>query len=178
MLKHISEEALLRQAQVNRLDQANEHDLSTLRSWLTLCNGDGIFPVGIEGRPWRNDVAEIEDLVALSSRNHDQCTQWIAETMMPWLYDRGFRPVKEFVKGTDEEAGLVRWCDRPYRILSRVLSVLTSTLIPSLAIIVLYFIHDPLARIFAATMFSALFSLTLALLTKARAPEIFGATAA
>lgn len=152
-----------------------------LRDWLLRCNGEGIFPEGIEARPWETDEEEQEDLVALSSRDHDVCTKWIAEKMVPWLYDRGFYKTKRCVSGIDEEAaqtGLVRWRNEPYRALSRALSVVTSTMIPSLAVIVLYFIHNLLARIFAATMFSALFSVTLALLTKARAPEIFGATAA
>ncbi|OJD31910.1 uncharacterized protein BKCO1_4300026 [Diplodia corticola] len=80
-------ETLLRHVQVSKLERANGYDLNMLRDWLLRCNGDGIFPEGIEARPWENDEEEQEDLVALSSRNHDVCTKWVAEKVVPWLYD-------------------------------------------------------------------------------------------
>jgi len=77
-----------------------------------------------------------------------------------------------------EELGMVEWSDDSYTTASRTMSVITSSLIPSLAIVILYFIHSLLARIFVAMGLSFLFSVTLALLTSARAAEIFASTAA
>lgn len=56
--------------------------------------------------------------------------------------------------------------------------MLASIAMPSVAIVTLYFIHNLLARIFAALGFSVLFSAALALLTTARPAEIFAGTAA
>lgn len=128
----------------------------------------------IEDRPWR--ASESADLVALSSRKHDVFTGWIAERLTPWLSYRfyvGKTPIPDL-----EDAGLIEWKDAKFSTFSRALSALTSTLIPSVAIVSLYFIRDLLARIFAAMGFSAILSLVLALLTTARPVEVFAATVA
>jgi hypothetical protein len=56
--------------------------------------------------------------------------------------------------------------------------VITSAILPSLAIIVLYYIPRLIHRIVAATCFTFLFSGAVALLTSSRPPEIFAATVA
>jgi hypothetical protein len=77
-----------------------------------------------------------------------------------------------------EELGILEWPDDIFITASRTISVITSSLIPSLAILILYFIHSLLVRIFVAMGLSFLFSIALALLTCARAAEIFASTAA
>lgn len=128
----------------------------------------------IEDRPWR--ATESADLVALSSRKHDVFTGWIAERLIPWLSHRlylGKTPISD-----PENTGLIEWKDAKFSTFSRALSALTSTLIPSVAVVSLYFIRNLLARIFAAMGFSAILSLVLVLLTTARPAEIFAATVA
>ena len=77
-----------------------------------------------------------------------------------------------------EEFGLVHSPNKPYETAARVLAVLASTLIPSVAIVVLYFIQRLIIRIVTSILLSLVFSTTLAILTKARAAEIFASTAA
>ncbi|EKG10204.1 hypothetical protein MPH_12804 [Macrophomina phaseolina MS6] len=169
--------ALLQQAQVNKLQDANEYDLSVLRGWLRQREGGNNFLSGLEDKPWRDDMEK--DLVSLSNssgRNLDYSTRWAAEKFVPWLYGKGLQHKKPL--SDSEKAGLVEWRDGSYRTASRILGVLTSILMPSVAIITLYFIHNMLARIFAAIGFSVVFSAALALLTTARPTEIVGATAA
>lgn len=62
--------------------------------------------------------------------------------------------------------------------LARALNIMLSTLIPSIAILGLFFIERPVARLGAILGFSAVFSLILAMFTNARPVEIFTATAA
>lgn len=58
------------------------------------------------------------------------------------------------------------------------MSVLISTLFPSVAVLALYYIKVMSIRLGAVLLFSLLFSATLAAFTKARPVEIFAATAA
>ncbi|MCJ1245170.1 hypothetical protein MMC30_002371 [Trapelia coarctata] len=55
-------EALALLAQVNKLDKANDCDLSILRKWLVLAGGDG-FPYGVEAQAYNDDATS--DLVAV-----------------------------------------------------------------------------------------------------------------
>lgn len=71
----------------------------------------------------------------------------------------------------------MEWKDESYSKAARVMAVLMSTLIPSIAVITLYCIHSLLTRIFVAMVFSTVFSIALAL-SHARTVEIFAATAA
>lgn len=61
---------------------------------------------------------------------------------------------------------------------THIVGISLGTLIPAAAIFVLYYVHDMVARLGAILAFSALFSLALALFTKAKKVEIFAATAA
>jgi hypothetical protein len=74
--------------------------------------------------------------------------------------------------------GLPQWSDSFYYGLARVMAVLISTLFPSIAIIVLYFIQSLAVRLWVVLGFSMLFSMVIAIFTSARPIEIFAATAA
>ncbi|CAD0086717.1 unnamed protein product, partial [Aureobasidium vineae] len=167
-------EALLRQANLQKLEKPNHYDLNILRCWLEHEKGGNNFLNSLEDLPWTEERES--DLVALSKRKQDHFTKWTAETMIPWLLQKGVT-TKTPLPG-HEELGLVEWSDASYTTASRTISVVTSSLIPSLAIVVLYFIHSLLVRIFVAMGLSFLFSIALALLTSARAAEIFASTAA
>ncbi|KAL1619326.1 hypothetical protein SLS56_010164 [Neofusicoccum ribis] len=168
-------EALLQQAEINKLHGANGYDLRVLKGWLKRPEGGKNFLAGIEDSPWRD--GRDKDLVALSSRRLDVTTRWVSEKLVPWLYARGLQRNRTPISD-NEKAGLVEWSDSSYSTASRVLGVLASIAMPSVAIVTLYFIHNLLARIFAALGFSVLFSAALALLTTARPAEIFAGTAA
>jgi len=53
-----------------------------------------------------------------------------------------------------------------------------SSLLPTVVILVLYFVNKMLVRIGLIILFTAIFSLSLALFTEAKKVEIFSATAA
>ena len=58
------------------------------------------------------------------------------------------------------------------------IGITLGTLIPTASIFVLYYVNDMVARLLAILAFSALFSIALAVFTKAKKVEIFAATAA
>jgi len=69
-----------------------------------------------------------------------------------------------------EEDGLVK--------VANTISTFLSSLLPTTSIVVLYFVNAPLARLAAVMAFTALFSLTLAIVAKARRADVFAATTA
>lgn len=69
-----------------------------------------------------------------------------------------------------EEDGLVK--------VANTISTFLSSLLPTTSILVLYFVKAPLARLAAVMVFTALFSLTLAIVAKARKADVFAATTA
>lgn len=145
-----------------------------MRDWLGREKGGNSFLSGIEDLPWLE--TEASDLVALSNHDFDWITRWTAEKLVPWLFHTGIWHKKSVVG--QEELGLVEWDDAAYQSTARGLSVVVSSLIPSLAIVVLYFIHNLIARILTAMGLSFVFSVALALSTSARPAEIFAASAA
>ena len=63
-------------------------------------------------------------------------------------------------------------------VLANSISTVLSSLLPTASILVLYFVEKPLARLALTMLFNALFSLTLATITKARRIDVFAATTA
>lgn len=69
-----------------------------------------------------------------------------------------------------EEAGLVS--------VANSISTILSSLLPTTSIVVLYFVQEAWARLLVTMIFTALFSITLAAITKARRVDVFAATTA
>jgi hypothetical protein len=75
---------VLRQAEIQSLPKPKKYDLEVLRDWLGREKGGNNFLSGIEDLLWLE--SETSDLVAVSGRDFDSITRWIAETLVPWLY--------------------------------------------------------------------------------------------
>ena len=69
-----------------------------------------------------------------------------------------------------DEAGLI--------VVANAISTLLSSLLPTTSILVLYFVEKPLARLAVTMVFTAVFSVTLATVAKARRIDVFAATTA
>lgn len=78
----------------------------------------------------------------------------------------------------DEENGLVHYKDTTLSGITRVLTILVSSLLPSASIFALYFVESLINRLGVIMGFSVLFSISLAVFTSAQRIEIFAATAA
>ena len=75
-------------------------------------------------------------------------------------------------------AGLAYFDDSKLNAVAHFLGTFIASMLPAMAIFVLYFVPDLLDRLWIILAFSALFSFTLAIFTKAKRVEIFAATAA
>jgi hypothetical protein len=84
---------------------------------------------------------------------------------------------KKPVKG-HENVGLVKWRNRHLVTMAKIVSVIVSTLFPSIAVLVLYFIKSLVVRVGVVLVFSALFLTSLTIFINAKLIEIFAATAA
>jgi hypothetical protein len=76
-----------------------------------------------------------------------------------------------------ENTRIVNYTASSFTRMARVITFCLSTLLPSIAVLVLYYIDELTARLGAIIGLSAMFSLVLALFTNARPIEIFTATA-
>lgn len=75
-------------------------------------------------------------------------------------------------------AGLGSFDETKFNTFTQVLGTLIASMLPAVAIIVLYFIPSTIERLWTIMAFSALFSFTLKVFTNARGAETFAATAA
>ncbi|SLM38568.1 hypothetical protein LPUS_08827 [Lasallia pustulata] len=170
--------ALLEYRELCKLQTPNQRSLEALREWLARPRCGDYFLRGIEADVW--DAGEAEqaaDLVSLSEVhvNRDVFSKFLAFYIVP-LYHRYFhRRVK---KPDDPESGLYSYKESTLMTVTHIVGITLGTLIPTAAIFVLYYVHDMVARLGAILAFSALFSLALAVFTKAKKVEIFAATAA
>ncbi|CZR67581.1 uncharacterized protein PAC_17480 [Phialocephala subalpina] len=78
----------------------------------------------------------------------------------------------------DNRSDLHHYSDRGIQKITNILGIMFSSLVPLLSIVVLSFISNGGARLGVMCLFTVLFSLCLAVATKARRVEIFAATAA
>ncbi|KAF2686626.1 hypothetical protein K458DRAFT_297185 [Lentithecium fluviatile CBS 122367] len=168
--------ALREQAELSKMRDARDHDRDSIDHWIRIESGGDKFLSGCEARPWM--PGSQRDLLSLSSRSTDDLfTRWIEEHVLPWLHWLFFYPWKKPMKG-EEATNITHYGKAGLKRMARALQGVLSTLLPSLAVLALYHISDPIVRLGAIAAFSAAFSLVLALFTKARPIEMFAATAA
>ncbi|KAI0907403.1 hypothetical protein F4823DRAFT_603214 [Ustulina deusta] len=84
----------------------------------------------------------------------------------------------ESVPGETLTPSLYHYPDERILVFLGIVGSVLSSVLPTLSIIILFFVHDMLARLGLVTLFTFLFSLTMSLATKAKRYEIFAATAA
>jgi hypothetical protein len=109
------------------------------------------------------------DLVALHPRQEDDfLSRFLSNTCVP-IYHQRFR------YGRDN---ITEYSEAQLRRYSSILSTVLSSLFPLISIIVLVNVDNTNSRLGIVCSFTALFSLSLALVTSARRVDIFAATAA
>ena len=113
-------------------------------------------------------------------------SSWINPRLLDffhWLGHIGHEKEPEVVEAFDAELGRVKDYDsalsvRIIRVLWKVCLTLLASMLPVLAILVLYFVKPTLYRIAIAVGFTTLVGLFLIVFTSANVKEVFGATAA
>ncbi|KAM0798017.1 hypothetical protein BDR22DRAFT_823820 [Usnea florida] len=167
--------AVFHQTHITALPNPNPRDLAFLQQWMKRPSMGDVYLLGRDSDIWSKP--DTSDLIALNARTaEDAFTTWVADRAVHWWHrsiGRFLRPaVPEYSANTVSysSAGLLR--------LTSIISVILASLLPTAAIIVLYYINSDLLRLIMIGIFTAVFTTTLALVTNARTVDIFTATAA
>ena len=135
------------------------------------------FLRGREARTWAR--RQPREMITLAQRQmeRDPFSTWLSTRLVDF-YDRiwGNRrtePIRE-----DPDSGIVEYPDTRLTTISNAVGVIFASLVPTISVLVLYFIKNMLVRIGLLVVFTAIFSAALALFTSARKIEIFSAIAA
>jgi hypothetical protein len=133
------------------------------------------YLLGLDHSVWEDERSK-RDLVSVNAvPEFDVVTTWLIKLFLGPYHRLIGRRTKRSV---DEDAGLFHYNDGHLQIPAHIISTLFASLLPSLSIVVLYVVDDMTKRLGLIVVFTAVFSVALAGLTKAKTVEIFAATAA
>ena len=171
--------ALIQTLEIHKAHPPAETDVTFLRKWLdSTKKGCGrCFLRGRETEVW--EPLHEKDFIVLSqtSEEKDIFSKWVTKDPLTYFHQAiGQRILK--TRSGDEETGFVDYSGKTIASAMNVLGTVLASLFPVASTLVLYFLRSNLARLGAIAGFMTLFSMTLAVFTKARRIEIFGATAA
>ena len=173
----LADEALLLVSAIHGLGKPLDADLAFLREWLERPDGGNFFLKNLEAEPWsQSDPA---DLVVLfnSSFNKDHFARYMSDKIVPWYHRRfGHRSKKPSPKS--ESGGVWEYKREGFVVLGNVICMLLSSLVPSAAILGLYFVQSPGARLAVITAMSLVFSFVMTVIVQGRRADVFAATAA
>ncbi|KAK3639869.1 hypothetical protein LTR56_012249 [Elasticomyces elasticus] len=125
---------------------------------------------------WDDDRKPIQqDLVTLNQefRNQDPFTRFFTTILMDWwhrVYSR-FKPA-------DGELGEYIYSEKAISKWMGVVTMIVASALPTLSIVVLYFIKSEVWRLVFIVLFSGVFAAALAIFTEARRVEVFAASVA
>ncbi|KAL4780596.1 hypothetical protein BJX76DRAFT_364187 [Aspergillus varians] len=172
--------AFAQHAQLLRLKPPHKHDLKIFRTWLR----DNTFcATAVECHQWFGEQGEnAKDLVTLYGRYDtvDSLTRWAFRVVVP-CFDRlvvYFRRIVGSKKTEDIETGPVYYDDQKIIRVTRVISTITSAVIPASSMLVLYLVDDMITRLIIIIVYNIGFSIIIGLLAKARRVEVFAASTA
>ena len=145
---------------MSQLADPSSHDLRSLQQWLERPSMGNLALIGKDRATWGNIDLPIDphhDLLAVSlSGNRDSFTTWFMEQLVLWLH-RLF------------------WHRTLHRYTSHITTIVAS-LLPILAIVVLYCVNSMKIRLGLIALFTFTFAAALSFFTGAKRGEIFIAT--
>ena len=164
-----TDQALKQQTFNFHLQPPHPYDLKVLRKWLRRPGMGEQFLVGTDRHAWDED--KTEDLISLGLQpDDDPLSKWVTDKLMVWvhyIFGRRLNP-----------SALVHYSeDWALRILS-LLSTIIASILPIIAIVVLYVVPSTNRRLGILAGFTAIFALILSVVAKAKRSDVFAATAA
>ncbi|KAN0066946.1 hypothetical protein V8E54_014870 [Elaphomyces granulatus] len=170
-----SDDALLQQAHILRLNAPNKFDLRVLRQWLDWENGGDRFLRGREADPW--EVKNTDDLVTVANKhnNADKFTLWVYGALIPWYHKRWGHHSET---RRDPETGVWKYNDGKIFTVTNVAAIIVSALLPTSSMLILFCLDKIVVKLAVIFIYTILFALALAIVVRARSIEIFGAATA
>ncbi|TVY84391.1 hypothetical protein LSUE1_G001840 [Lachnellula suecica] len=149
------------------------YDLDFFREWLTRSTM-GNFPLrGIDRHAW--SATYDDDLIALQRRESaDVFSKWFAKTVVPKFHTLIGHRITTPLPTTE----ITMYKDTHLLRILQVIGTVLACLFPITSIVILYLVSSMAARLGILVFFTALFALSLALVTGAKRVEIFAATSA
>jgi hypothetical protein len=176
LISILLDDCLAQQALLASLESPNKYDVELLRDWLRRPDM-GDFPILSHDKDaWHKETEY--DLIAISGRKDtDSFTQWVSTSLVPTFHALLGKRCKEPLLW-HATAGVVHYSDSTINRILNLVGTILSSLFPIVSIVVLYLVNYMPARISIIAAFTAIFSLCLAVMTRARRVEIFAATTA
>jgi len=177
----ILDDALIQEATISKFPNPRKFDRDALSVWMMHGDGGNNFlkDAELELEPFDiHPSLSRKELVAISAnREFDIFSTFLAERIAPRIFRRFYRVYTSIV-GRKADALEVEVDDGYFAYFAKILSVFLATIFPSIAVVILYFIHSMITRLWVIMLFSFVFATTLALFTNAKPIEIFAITAA
>ncbi|KAL8832286.1 MAG: hypothetical protein Q9170_004943 [Blastenia crenularia] len=166
--------ALLQYLSLRKVARPASNAISFLQAWLDRPEGGDFFLKGREAWIWDAE----KDLLSLDCEqpSKDTLTFLINEVMVPWYHRLWGYKVKP--TATPNCDGVWQYDKWKLGLIANVISTLLASLLPSISILILYFLPKPVSRLVVILFFSILFSLILSLVSTSRRIEVFAATTA
>ncbi|MCJ1389043.1 hypothetical protein MMC18_001897 [Xylographa bjoerkii] len=162
-------DALTQQSFNFGFDRPHSYDLKVLRKLLVRPKMGNQFLLGLDSKAWNEDTEE--DLICLSHQgDEDHLSKWVTDKFMVWIHYLFGRRLNQNTLVYYSE-------DRALRLLSLISTVLASIL-PIVAIVVLYVVPTTKYRLGILAGSTAVFALILSVVAKAKRSDGFAATAA
>ena len=170
--------ALVQQSVVSHLADPDPHDLRSLQDWLERPAFGNRSLIGADRDVWGatdepSNVVDHDLLAVSSTRDRDIFSMWFSQRFIPWFHQKLWYRVK---KPTDLESGIVSYDDSSLQKVTSHFTTIIASLLPTLAIVVLYFIESIGFRLGLIAIFTSLLAICLSYFTSAYRGEIFIAT--
>jgi len=173
-------DVLIQQTTLAKIANPSEYDAKTMQKWFERSDLADMPLEGDDSSIWANPgrIADgegvsrhVQDLIAVNGQSSDldRTTTWLAETFIPNWHQKVASRFNSGIRTYRESA--------VYRFTSIVATALSS-LLPVLAIVILYIVQNMPARLGIIAGFTAGFSFLLSLITNADRVANFSATAA
>ena len=177
LTRNSKDAALLQAAQISQLEAPRESELTFLRDWLQRPTMGNSFLRGREDSIWKGHAPQ--EMVTLAQRQMEQdpFSNWLSTRLVD-IYDKIWGNRRKTPITEDPDSGIVEYEDTRLTAISNAVGVIFASLVPTISVLVLYFIQNMLVRIGLLVVFTAVFAAALAVFTKARKIEIFSAIAA
>ncbi|KAF2195047.1 hypothetical protein K469DRAFT_543962 [Zopfia rhizophila CBS 207.26] len=170
-------QALLFQTFIAKCDAPNPQDLKFLRLWMKTPRMGNVYLLGPD-----SDVYEkpqlATDLIALKCReNQSLASRVLGDFAVHWWH-RAFGWRFRKPDSSSSHANTVYYSQETILRLSTLVGTVFASVLPVVAIVVLYYVTSMIHRLAIIGVFTGLFSAALGILTTGRVVEIFSATAA
>jgi hypothetical protein len=162
--------------QIIQLQKPKRRSLEHLREWMARTDEGDTRLTSSDQYVWKGTLDS--DLATLDSRTNDPFTDWVSNFVAPFHETVGHFFKKPRADVEDHNKNTVDYSDEAILRMTTIVAIVLSCLLPVAAIAILHVVESTARRLGFMGGFTALFSLCLAYFTKARAVDIFAATAA